>query len=190
MLTAFIKHGNGRVTRDPTPEALARAIRDPECVSWLDMLKPGDEDLALLDDVFGFHPLAIEDTIQYAQRPKVESYNHVGDACRTGYFYMVFHGPDLASFRQKLRTKELDLFASDRYLVTIHDENMQSVQETLDRAEGDPRRILDRVVDHYEPVLDYLQEALDDLEERALNEPRPAVLTEIAVKKRELLNLR
>src|SRR5215217_4003711 len=202
MLTAFIKHGDKRVTRDPTPEALARAIRDPDCVFWLDMLKPTDDDLALLDDVFGFHPLAIEDTIQYVQRPKIESYNHVGDACRAGYFYMVFHGPDLETFRQKLRTKELDLFVSDRYLITIHEERMKSVQEVLDRTESDTTRmldkgtdvllymILDHLVDHYQPILDYLQDALDDLEDRALTKPRPEVLTEISFKKRELLNMR
>ena len=50
--------------------------------------------------------------------------------------------------------------------------------------------ILDHMIDNYEPILDYLQEALDDLEERALVRPEPAVLTEISVKKRELLNLR
>src|SRR5687768_9473268 len=184
MLTAFIKHGDGRVTRDPSPEALARAVRDPDCVFWLDMLKPGDEDLALLDDVFGFHPLAIEDTLNYMQRPKIESYNHVGDACRQGYFYMVFHGPDLETFRENLRTKELDLFVSERYLVTVHEEVMKSVETVWQRAEADPPRALDRgtdvllhniidhMVDHYQPILDWLQEALDDLEERALSQPR------------------
>jgi magnesium transporter len=202
MLRAFIKYADGRVVRDTSEKALHAAVRDPDSVFWLDMVKPSDEELSLLDDVFGFHPLAIEDSIQYAQRPKIESYNHIGDAFRTGYFYMVFHGPDLKTFREKLRTKELDLFVSDRYLVTIHEEVMQSVEEMITRAEGDPRRVLDRgtdvllynildkMVDHYEPILDYLQDALDDLEERALNEPRPAVLTEIAAKKRELLNLR
>src|SRR5205814_2297127 len=50
--------------------------------------------------------------------------------------------------------------------------------------------ILDPMVAHYGPILDYLQETLDDLEDRALTEPRPQVLTAIAMKKRELLNLR
>ncbi|HEX8912296.1 MAG TPA: magnesium/cobalt transporter CorA [Humisphaera sp.] len=202
MLTAFIMSAGGRVSRDASSEALSHALRDPETVFWLDMQKPTDEELALLDDVFGFHPLAIEDTIGYSQRPKIESYNHTGEGCKSGYFYMVFHGPDLQSFRQKLRTKELDLFVSDRFLVTIHEEEMRSVEEIRARAEGDPRRVLERgtdvllysildhMVDHYEPILDYLQEALDDLEERSLIEPKPEVLTEISVKKRELLNLR
>jgi len=202
MLTAFILSPDGQVSRETSEQSLAAALRDPQTIFWLDMLAPTDEEIALLDDVFGFHPLAIEDTIGYSQRPKIESYNHIGDACKSGYFYMVFHGPDLETFRQKLRTRELDLFVSDRYLVTIRDEKVRSVEDVMSRAESDPRRllergtdvllysILDHMIDNYEPILDYLQEALDDLEERALLRPEPAVMTAISIKKRELLNLR
>src|SRR5687768_18257217 len=118
MLTLYILRGDGRVTSECSVPTLFAALRDPSTTFWLDMMKPGDEEIALLDDVFGFHPLAIEDTMNYAQRPKVESYNHVGDAMTAGYFYMVFHGPDLETFREKVRTKELDIFVSSRYLVT------------------------------------------------------------------------
>ena len=202
MLRAFIKYADDRVSHDTSVESLAAALRDKAATFWLDMVKPTDEEYALLDDVFGFHPLAIEDTLNYAQRPKIESYRHVGDACREGYFYMVFHGPDLETFKQRLRTKELDLFVSERYLVTVHEEVMKSIEEVVARAEADPARILDRgtdvvlynildhMVDHYGPILDYLQETLDDLEDRALTDPTPDLLTEIAMKKRELLNLR
>ena len=202
MLTLNILHEGGRVTREYSQAALQAALRDPSCVFWLDMLKPTDEEIALLDDVFGFHPLAIEDTINYAQRPKIESYNHVGDACTSGYFYMVFHGPDLETFREKLRTKELDLFVSSRYLVTVHEEEMKSVLTVLNKVANDPRRVMERgtdvllymildyMVDHYDPILDYLEESLDALEERSVGDPQPAVLAEIATKKRELLNLR
>src|SRR5262249_47487544 len=50
--------------------------------------------------------------------------------------------------------------------------------------------ILDRIVDHYNPILDYLQDEIDDLEERAVSDPRPDLLPKIASKKRDLLNLR
>jgi magnesium transporter len=202
MLRAFIKHADGRVSHDASPEALAAALRDSNSTFWLDMVKPVDEEYALLDEVFGFHPLAIEDTLNYMQRPKIESYNHTGEGCKQGYFYMVFHGPDLETFKQNLRTKELDLFVSEHFLVTIHEEVMMSVEAVITRTESDPGRALDRgtdvllhniidhMVDHYQPILDYLQEALDDLEDRALGDPGPEVLTQIAVKKRELLNLR
>src|SRR5438552_4104156 len=67
MLRAFIKHADGRVSRDTSPEALAAALRDPDSTFWLDMVTPTDEEYALLDEVFGFHPLAIEDTLNYMQ---------------------------------------------------------------------------------------------------------------------------
>jgi magnesium transporter len=202
MLTAFIRFADGTVSTDTSEASIGRALRDPGAVFWLDMLKPTDEELAYLDDVFGFHPLAIEDTMVYSQRPKVENYRHFGDACTTGYFYMVIHGPDLATFREKLRTKELDMFVSERFLVTIHEEMMVSVATVLDRARNDPRvvlesgidlllhNILDHLVDHYEPILEYLGETLDDLEEEAATEPRDGLLNRISVKKRELLDLR
>lgn len=50
--------------------------------------------------------------------------------------------------------------------------------------------ILDRITDAYMPILDYLGEQLDDLEDRALREPTPDLLIAISEKKRELLNLR
>jgi magnesium transporter len=202
MLTAFILFADGRVSTDTSPASLTAALRDPKARFWLDMSAPTDEELGLLDDVFGFHPLAIEDTIGYSQRPKIESYNHIGDACDQGYFYMVIHGPDLASFREKLRTKELDMFVSERYLVTVRDETMKSVDDLLQRGRLDPRyvlsngidillhQLLDHLVDHYSPILEYLQEEIDSLEEQAVSDPKPQLLTEISLKKRELLGLR
>lgn len=202
MITAFILHADGRTSQETDPGALVAALRDAKARFWVDMEKPTDEEIAILDEVFGFHPLAIEDTIQYSQRPKIESYNHVGDACRQGYFYLVIHGPDLETFKDKLRTKEVDIFVSERYLVTIHDEPMMSIKEVRQRASHDPRvllepgvdlllhNILDHLVDHYRPILEHLDVALDELEEEALSDPTPDLLTRIAAKKRELLNFR
>ena len=202
MLTAYIQFADGRTTREGDPATLAAALRDTGARFWVDMEKPTDEEISLLDDVFGFHPLAIEDTIQYSQRPKIESYNHVGDALKQGYFYMVFHGPDPETFREQLRTKELDLFVSERYLITIHEETMQAVTDVRNRAKADARvvldpgidmllhSILDHIVDNYRPILDYLEVTLDDLEEESLTKPTPDLLVRIAGKKRELLNFR
>ncbi|HEX2971900.1 MAG TPA: magnesium/cobalt transporter CorA [Tepidisphaeraceae bacterium] len=202
MITAFIQFSDKRVSKDADPKTLAAALRDPGARFWVDMEKPTEDEISLLDDVFGFHPLAIEDTTQYSQRPKIESYNHVGDACQQGYFYMVIHGPDQETFRDQLRTKEMDMFVSERYLVTVHEDPMRSVQEVTTRANADARivlepgidlllhNILDHIIDQYRPILDYLEVALDDLEEEALTEPTPGLLTRIAMKKRELLNFR
>jgi magnesium transporter len=115
---------------------------------------------------------------------------------------MVFHGPVLETFKEKLRTKELDLFVSERYLVTIHEEGFRTVGEVVARAKADARVVLDpgidmllynmmdRITDAYMPILDYIGEQIDDIEEKALRQPTPEVLVTISEKKRELLNLR
>jgi magnesium transporter len=202
MITAFIQFSDKRVSKDADPKTLATALRDPGARFWVDMEKPNEDEIALLDEVFGFHPLAIEDTIQYSQRPKIESYNHVGDACQQGYFYMVIHGPDQETLREHLQTKEVDMFVSERYLVTVHEAPMGSIQAAKNRANADVRvviepgidlllhYILDQIIDQYRPILDYLEVELDDLEEEALTKPTPDLLTRIAIKKRELLNFR
>ena len=108
----------------------------------------------------------------YTQRPKIEHY----DDSAGGYCYLVYHGPDLETFRKQLRTKEIDMFLSERYLVSVHDEPMHSINECRAKAEADAaeflRRgidvllyeILHRVTDYYDTILDYMQEAIDDLE--------------------------
>ncbi|MGH7177390.1 MAG: magnesium/cobalt transporter CorA [Tepidisphaeraceae bacterium] len=202
MIHAFIRRADGTVSRDSTASAISAALADADVKLWVDMTVPSEDELRMLSEVFHFHPLAIEDSIKFAQRPKIENYTSPDPVCPYGYFYMVFHGPDLQTFRQKLRTKEIDLFMSDRFLVTIHDERMKSVDDVLAKAEADASRlldqgmdvllyqILDRLTDNYQPILDYLEDALDELEEEALTNPRRQVLSRIAAKKRELLNLR
>jgi magnesium transporter len=202
MVSAFIRFGDGSISTDTDHRTLLRALRDPKAVFWVDMDRPDDNELAILDDVFGFHPLAIEDTIQYNQRPKIESYNHVGDMCNSGYFYLVIHGPDLATFKEKLRTKELDIFLSERYLVTIHEESLHSIDEARTKVGANPARILDNgvdmllhyildhVIDRYVPIFDWMQEQIDALEEQAIENPEHDLLHKIGQRKRELLDLR
>jgi magnesium transporter len=94
------------------------------------------------------------------------------------------------------------MFVSERFLITIHEERMSSIAEVRAKAEADPEyaldlgidrllhNILDRIVDHYVPILEHFQEEIDALEELAIENPSPDVLHRLAGKKRELLNFR
>src|ERR687888_971652 len=45
---------------------------------WLDLVGPPDEDVNRLGDLLGLHPVAVEDTREFGQRPKVDVYeDHV-----------------------------------------------------------------------------------------------------------------
>lgn len=51
---------------------------------WLDLNGPGPDELAQLREIFGFHPLALEDTEHFGQRPKLDNYDD--------YIFLVFFG--------------------------------------------------------------------------------------------------
>lgn len=59
------------LTDHPTLEAITAAAREQR-VLWLDLASSGEDTIAVLRDVFGFHPLAIEGVARFGQRPKIE----------------------------------------------------------------------------------------------------------------------
>src|ERR1035438_5184690 len=65
-------------------EARIRDHLERDHFFWLDLTAPSHEDLAKLSELFGFHPLALEDTEHFGQRPKLDNY---GD-----YIFLVFYG--------------------------------------------------------------------------------------------------
>ena len=49
VLTAFVKFGDGRISTETDVETLRAAGRDTEAIFWLDLNKPTEEELGLLD---------------------------------------------------------------------------------------------------------------------------------------------
>jgi magnesium transporter len=72
---SLIVSQDGTFHTDLEPDAIDAALSVPTNVTWLDIQDPTDEDTAILRDVFGFHPLAIEDAIRSHERPKVDAYS-------------------------------------------------------------------------------------------------------------------
>jgi magnesium transporter len=200
MITAFVRFSDGRISTEATAETIKQAIDDPKAVFWVDLESPTEEEQALLADVFHFHPLAIEDTRHHLQRPKIEGYRRNGHEA-FDYFYIVVHAPDPKRIHEH-ECPEIDIFLTDRYLVTIHDPPMDATTHVRERVKTDPalalsngvdmllHAVLDYAVDQYQPILDELDEALDDIEDRAVNNPAAIVLGDIAMKKRELMYMR
>jgi magnesium transporter len=203
MWKVFIRYGDGRRETTSDPARLTAAFQDPSAQFWADLADPVNGEYGLLTDLFGFHPLAVEDVIHEIQRPKLESYAVAGDRLKAEYFFLVIHGPDIDPDPESLfHTRELDVFFSDRYIVTIHEQTLASLEEMLRRLETAPEcdqrweidvllyELLDRLVDKYAPILDDFQEQLDQLEDTAIDNPPAGFLVTVSDRKTELLNLR
>ena len=159
---------------------------------WVDLSAPTEEELRILSDVFGFHPLAVEDARSALQYPKVEPY--------PGYLYLVLHGIDLKKGKSQFATRDVDFFLGRNYLVTVHGGESRSVSrvhEICNRhdfvlSEGTAallHRIVDAMVDNYRPAIQELEARLDKLENLAFT-GHEHIVQQIIKLKRELGTLR
>lgn len=171
MIHSFIFSDGKLVGRDLELEALRLVRGDKGLILWVDLDNPTAEEIkAILEGVFQFHPLAIEDCVAPSDLPKIEDYED--------YLFMVTHAVDF-SRKDKFATTELDLFLGKDFIVTFHTAPLRSVvtlKERLAKAVGPgprgPDRIvhslLDLIADHFSPVLDELRTELEEIEETVL----------------------
>ncbi|MCU0499198.1 MAG: magnesium/cobalt transporter CorA [Anaerolineae bacterium] len=163
-----------------TWEAVVEMIKttEPEGpIYWIDVCDPHNQDMAQLQAVFGFHPLAIEDTHNQHQRPKVEEY--------TDHLFIITNV--IAKVKPKFVFYELDIFIGGNYIVTVHEHCqplIQAVRERLGRnhfkhhsSEYILYVIVDAMVDGYFPILTEIDEEIDELNERVLLKPTQEALT-------------
>lgn len=161
-------------------------------VQWVHVTGLGDTDtLREIGEAFGLHGLALEDILDVHQRPKVEDYDE--------HLFVVTR---MAVPGRPGRTSQLCLFLGEGFLLTFQegaDGWLDSVRQRLRQGRGRIREsavdylayaLLDVAMDSFFPPLEALGEALEDLEERALDEPGSEVFEAIHVAKRQLLGLR
>ncbi len=157
---------------------------------WLDIHDPKTADLEILREEFHFHPLSLEDSWQFNQRPKIDDYD--------GYVFLVVFGASGATDTDGL--VEVHCFYSDRFLITLHRDDAPSLAELRqwyakrDTPVDDPARLLHRVVDglvdSFFPRLAAIDDRVDLLEDAIFEDANEAQLQEIFSMKRSLVSMR
>ena len=161
---------------------------------WVDVVQPTPEEgQAVLANTFHLHPLSIEDALSEIHYPKIESYDR--------YLYVILHGIDFRVQEHWFATLDVDFFLGDNYLVTVHDGQSRSIQQLKALCQQHARileegpialmhRIIDSMVDNYEPELDELEREMDRLEEQAVLGAGSSLMRPILEVKRDLSSLR
>ncbi len=157
---------------------------------WLDLTAPTVDELHQLHELFGFHPLALEDTEHFHQRPKLDDY---GD-----YVFLVFYGAWRHRPDDPEPLREVHLFVSGQYVVSVHRDPLPALDEQ--RAQLDGRllhseqfllyRVLDALVDSFFPLLTAMDDEIDELEAAVLEDPDEHQLERMFGLKRELVAMR
>jgi magnesium transporter len=192
VLLYSIVPGKGLEQLETLSEALR--IRQGEGFIWLDFQDPTREELTVLVDPLGLHPLAIEDCVDEDQVPKMEEFpNH------TFILFNRYRHAGAAAL-----VEEVNFFLGNRFLVSVHshgraedilaDRLTATVRRDIDQARGGPdfllEVILDDIVDEKFAAIEALQDQLDTAEEEILegrSDFKPARLMRL---RRNLLSLR
>ena len=196
-VTAVWRAPDGTLQHELTAAEIADRLRDRGGALWVDIdARDVPHCTRVLGDVFHFHPLAIEDTLNPESRVKLEEYD--------GYLFMIVRG---VRFREETpdpydyETVNLCFFLGPNFLVTVHRDRTPSVDALLDR----PKRvgellgrgverlfhgIVDHAIDAFFPILDQLDEFVDGLEERVFVSFDRNALRDIFRVKRLVVTLR
>ena len=157
---------DGKKLAEITLAEIPDYLRRPDCFVWVALHDPPAPVLEELQQVFGLHPLAVEDAGKGHQRPKIEEY---GDAL-FAVLHIVEPTPD------EFRVAELAVFAGHGYLLSVRGRTENGFQDVRARCEREPEllrqgpgyvlyALMDAVVDRYFPILDALENDLDAIEE-------------------------
>ncbi|HST24843.1 MAG TPA: magnesium/cobalt transporter CorA [Gaiellaceae bacterium] len=155
---------------------------------WIDLDRPDEADFEILTDVFGFHPLAVEDSEHFGQRAKLDEYDD--------FVFIVVYGaaPDEDNL------VEVHCFFSERFLVTVHRDDCPAfaeVRERFEKKKGAIERpslllykIVDGLVDSFFPILGDFDDRIDELENAIFARADDQQLQEIFRMKRLLVGMR
>lgn len=170
-ITVYREGATAVETLDSTADAKA-ALREEGTVVWVDLHGRSEFADELLLEVFGFHPLAIEDVYKDLHRPKVEDYDR--------YLYLIVRAIDDATLLENVKTEELDLFLGKDFVVTHHATPLAAVDHVVDRLGHNPtllkkgtvflaHAMIDRVVDRFLPLGRRVISEVDRLEAATLD---------------------
>jgi magnesium transporter len=148
-------------------------LQEPDTVVWLDLCEPDQEDLEVVSEEFGLHPLAVEDATQQHERPKLDRYQD--------HDFLTAYAIDLEPATGRLNISELAAFITPRALITVRKDPRFDIDGVVARWDGSADLashgvgfllwgLLDFVVDGHFATVQQLDEALEGIEDRLFDE--------------------
>lgn len=183
MLRAFAPDADdGLVEVDPS-DALAGLYS----WVWLDVALDDPDEVWNLAGRFDLNHLAVEDATTETHTPKVDDFGT--------HIFVVLHS--IGERAGRVETVELDAFLGSDFLITVRSAESPSIAWVLENASKPavgPDVILARIADvssrRMLPVIDSLDTAVDDLEERAIGGGDIDIVPEIQALRRDAIRLR
>ncbi|MDD4455581.1 MAG: magnesium transporter CorA family protein [Candidatus Methanomethylophilaceae archaeon] len=205
MMRSYAFTTQGRLhSSDLEPFLMPTLLSDTNLFLWVDMENPTPNEIKwVLEDIFHFHPLSIEDCIQDSPSPKLDEYVPKEGDTFNPYLFIVLHAVDYSRRDGVFDTSEMNFFIGRNFIVTFHYVSLKAIQylaERCERAKSLAARtpdhlahlLMDAVVEHYTPAVDELGSEVGVLESRVLesDEEESELLNEVIKIRKEVYHLR
>lgn len=184
---------DGRREEEPKSlEHMYEMLHDQMGMGWLGLYRPEASEIESVANEFGIHHMAVEDTISAHQRPKLERYSDV--------LFTVLRPARYLKDEERVEFGELHVFTGKDFVVTVRHAESPDLRRVRRRLERSPEllrlgpeavlyAILHQVVAEYQPVVDGLQNGIDEIEDEVFAGD-PAVSRRIYALFREVVAFR
>lgn len=136
-------------------------------MAWIGLYRPNQAEMESVAGEFDIHELAVEDTVNAHQRPKLERYDDV--------LFTVLRPARYIDEKEEVEFGEIHVFTGPDFVVTARQAESPNLAKVRQRLEASPEllaqgpeavlyAIFDQVVDEYEPVVAGLQNDIDEIE--------------------------
>jgi magnesium transporter len=167
MLVNCAAYQSGKKLGDIRKEEIHDYLNRPGAFVWVALKDATPEELDEMQRQFDLHELAVEDARHGHQRPKIEEY---GDS-----LFAVLHMIEPEG--DQLHVGELSIFVGKNYVLSVRNRAQQGFASVRTRSEHEPHllkhgagfvfyALIDTVVDRYFPILDAVEDELEEVEAR------------------------
>lgn len=137
---------------------------------WIGVAEPTEEELALLQRRYGLHPLAIEDALTRGAPAKAEAF---------GPMLFVMACTAALEEEEGIAYGQTAIFLDRNFIITVRQGSARAHTALRQQLEANPQRLaegpdvvlhglLDYLADGYVPLLDRLDQAVEEMEEGAV----------------------
>ena len=187
---------NGKLSFDLPLKKLSGTLNDPQALVWLDIQGDLSPFESILCNVFKLQHITVQTMCEERERAKfVES---------DDYYYLVVHGLTFNETTEEAETPKLDLVFAKNFIITTHQESFPWLDLLLEEArKNDPEEhlmsrgvafllytIVDTLTDSYFPMLDTIDDLIDELEDVTVTDTSNEVQVRIFRIKRSLAQMR
>jgi magnesium transporter len=146
-------------------EARIKTLLERGHFFWLDLHEPPAEAFAQVGGLLGLHPMAMEDTREFTQRPKVDAYE--------SHVLVVFYTARRTGEDEPVAVPiEVHVYVSGDFVVTVRQEAcdlLDELHDTLIPEDTEAEdylvyRIFDSLTDAWYPVINAIETRVDGLE--------------------------